>query len=90
MSYQRQQPVDVIKDHPVPPPAPPSVACCLCGNPLHGVSPHQPNRHWTPEQDAFIRRAHDRGASVKLIAWTLRTEASTVGHRLQALRKFGR
>lgn len=66
------------------------VLCSCCGQAVAGLTPHRHNHNWTAEQDAFIELAHSRGASVKLIAFTLSTEPSTVGHRLAALRKFGR
>jgi len=82
---QQQQPIQII------PPPPRWAPCVCCGQPIMGLTQRSGRFDpWSEAQDEYVVRAHERGASSKLIAWSLGCKPSSVANRLMALRKFGR
>jgi len=68
-------------------PPPRLVICPCCGSAISGVNRHIRGRPWDSEQDKFILRASDRGATNKLIAYVFGTSAHIINNRLIELRK---
>jgi len=62
------------------------VTCPCCGAAITGISRHIRGRPWTVEQDNFILRASDRGATNKLIAYVFGTSHYIINNRIAELR----